>query len=576
MKRPIFYKIFAGYLLITLLLSALTLTLSFRALRSFYIASLSDDLGRLGTALASRITPLVKKNDYREMDSFLKNLDISIHRRITVVDPAGKVLADSERDPVLMENHRDRPEIATALGGRTGTALRQSTTFGEVLLYVALPLPDSAGVIRLSMPVKDINILLGRLKLSITRLTLLVILLSLIIAFLFARSLSLPIVKLNAAAQRVAGGDLSARVHIHGNDELRDLADSFNHMTVQLQSSFAGISRQKEELNAIISSMKESLFVIDKDEKVVLSNPSFKVIAGNQKAEGRYFWEVLRDAKLRDLLNQAKNAPTSILGEIERESKTYLCSITRLDSRQGYVVLMHDITQIRNLEKIKKDFVGNVSHELRTPLTAIKGYVETLEGSVKGEAAHYIEIIKRHTDRLIHIVQDLLILSEMEEKGFSIEMGNVDMKELLETLVPIFAPRLKESGLSFELNLEPGLPPVRGDRFKLEQAFINLIDNAIKYTEKGRVTISAGVRNHSLIIDIADTGIGIPQDHLSRVFERFYVVDKSRSRKSGGTGLGLAIVKHIVLLHHGSIDVISENGSGTTFRITLPASHPAA
>jgi len=251
--------------------------------------------------------------------------------------------------------------------------------------------------------------------------------------------------------------------------------------------------------------------------------------------------------------------------------RIFLCSATFLKSGEEVVVVFHDITQVKNIEKIKKDFVVNVSHELRTPLTAIKGFVETLEEEVDGKIQHYIDIIKRHTDRLINIVRDLLLLSELEEKGVTLEIEEVNVKNTVERIIPLFEQRLREKNLTLNLKVEGNLPPIKADPFKLEQMFMNLMDNAVKYTEKGGVFISVKkVREQKVCIEIQDTGIGIPKEHLPRIFERFYVVDKSRSRSFGGTGLGLSIVRHIVLLHNGSIDVESSPGSGTTFSITLP------
>ena len=235
---------------------------------------------------------------------------------------------------------------------------------------------------------------------------------------------------------------------------------------------------------------------------------------------------------------------------------------------------LYDITKIKNLEKTKKDFVSNVSHELRTPLTAIKGFVETLEETTNDdENKHYLNIIKRHTDRVINIVEDLLLLSELEEESSSLELEDVNLKGLIENILKIFDQRLREKNLVLKFKADKNLPLIKADPFKLEQVFINLIDNAIKYTERGEVMISVSQNDKGLITEIQDTGICIPKEHLSRIFERFYVVDKSRSRKLGGTGLGLSIVKHIVLLHNGKIDVENIPGTGTKFIVTLPVNH---
>jgi two-component system phosphate regulon sensor histidine kinase PhoR len=238
--------------------------------------------------------------------------------------------------------------------------------------------------------------------------------------------------------------------------------------------------------------------------------------------------------------------------------------------QEEMVITFHDITNVKNIEKIKRDFVVNVSHELRTPLTAIKGFLETLEDEVEGRPLDYIQTIKRNTDRLIHIVKDLLLLSEVEDKVDVFKKEKFGMAKLVRNIVNIFEPRIKEKGLEIKINIEDKLPRIYGDPFMLEQVLINLLDNAFKYTESGQITIELEQQNRHLTVLIQDTGIGIPKEDLPRIFERFYVVDKSRSRSMGGTGLGLSIVKHIVQLHGGSIDVESTAGAGTKFNIRLP------
>ena len=236
------------------------------------------------------------------------------------------------------------------------------------------------------------------------------------------------------------------------------------------------------------------------------------------------------------------------------------------------VVTLHDITEFRALEKTKKDFVVNVSHELKTPLTAIKGFVETIEGQTEDDNRPYLEIIRRNTERMIAIVEDLLVLSELEERGSKIGRTRVDLKPMAESVLKMFEKRAGEKGLSLSLEAPPDLPPVPADPNQMEGLLLNLVDNAVKYTEKGSVTVRVSVRDRSMAIDVEDTGIGIDADDLPHVFERFYVVDKSRSRKLGGTGLGLAIVKHIVSAHKGTVSVKSRIGEGTTFSVLLPLS----
>jgi two-component system phosphate regulon sensor histidine kinase PhoR len=290
-----------------------------------------------------------------------------------------------------------------------------------------------------------------------------------------------------------------------------------------------------------------------------------------QKTEliGKSYWTVVNDVSLLELIQRALGEKTSMSREVELFGHYYQCNATYLLNMDELVIIMHDITGIKHLQRIKRDFVSNVSHEMRTPLTAIKGYAETMKG-IDEENESYLSVIKKHTERLINIVEDLLILSEMEEIGMKLDLDMVDVNETISSIMKIFNPRIQEKSLSVALQLDPHIPQIQADRLKLEQAFINLIDNAVKYTEKGTIAVSTKIIEGFLIIEVHDTGIGIPDTHIPRLFERFYTVDKSHSRKLGGTGLGLSIVKHIVLLHNGTIDVESEVGEGTTFRIDLP------
>jgi two-component system phosphate regulon sensor histidine kinase PhoR len=279
----------------------------------------------------------------------------------------------------------------------------------------------------------------------------------------------------------------------------------------------------------------------------------------------------MREPKLNELIKRVRHDRRNSTEEIELNNRTFLCSTTFLHYKEEITTVFHDITEIKKLEKIKTDFVLNVSHELRTPLTSIKGFIETIETAMlDDDTKHYIVIIKRNTDRLINIINDLLSLSEMEEKGLKLQMETVNLKDITEQALVVFEQQIQSKGVFVQLSIDPDLPPVQGDPFKLEQVFINLIDNALKYTEKGGITIEMKSQGGKIVITLQDTGAGIPPEHLSRIFERFYVVDKSRSKKLGGTGLGLSIVKHIILLHNGTINAESSPGHGTTFTITLP------
>jgi len=573
MKKSLFAKSLGGYLLIIILLSVLILFFSFRTIREYYIESLTGDLTHLCFTLETRITSLVAEKRFPELDAFVKDLGKHIKTRITVIDPSGVVVADSEKNPRDMEKHNLRAEIIHALQGEVGQAVRFSSTVQQEMLYVALPIKQKGltlGVLRVSLFMKDITALLEKLQLNILYSVIVISILSLLIALVYSYNLTRPIQELIAASRRVAAGDFSARVFMKRADELKELGDSFNAMTETLSSFFAEISSQKEELNNIISSIQEGLLVLDRKGTIVLSNESIRKALQSSAVDGKFYWEVIREPQFSALIDRVAHDKTGCVDELIIQGNAFLCSASPLVSQDKIIVMCHDVTELKRLEKIKKDFVVNVSHELRTPLTAIKGFVETIEDDIDDKNRGYLTIIRRNTDRLINIVADLLLLSELEEKGAALSLEACDLKIMLEQMRKIFEPRLREKGLSLTIRADQALPIVMADAFKLEQVFVNLIDNAIKYTEKGGITVSLLQRNGHVLIEIQDTGIGIPREHLSRIFERFYVVDASRSKQLGGTGLGLSIVKHIVLLHSGTIDGESTPGKGAKFIITLP------
>ena len=345
-------------------------------------------------------------------------------------------------------------------------------------------------------------------------------------------------------------------------------------MTDQINTLFTQLSQQTDELNSIISSISEGLCVVNIDGVISICNESFRKTVQNDSVKGKLYSDVIRNTRFDELMKEARSRQNSIADELELNNRIFLCSATFCSNNKDIVVTLHDITKIKNLEKTKKDFATNVSHELRTPLTAIKGFVETLqEANNDEENIHYLDIISRHTDRVIRIVNDLLLLSKLEGTPDNLELEKVNLNNLMENILKIFEQSLEEKNLALEFNTDNNLPIIKVDPFKLEQVFINLIDNAIKYTEKGKIIITLSRNNETVTIEIQDTGICIPQEHLSRIFERFYVVDSSRSRKLGGTGLGLSIVKHIVNLHNGKIDVKNIPGAGTNFIVTLPVDH---
>ena len=574
MRNTIFFKVFGSILLLIIVLAGVIGFFSYNAFRSFHLDTLAGNLENQGYSIKDQIFPLLISDNVEMLDAYVKEIGKTIQTRITVIAENGKVMADSNEDPAVMDDHKFRPEIIKAFTGEIGRSQRFSRTVKENMLYVGIPLEMEgrvSHVLRLSLFARDINYLLTGMKGRMLRMVGLICLLALIAAGLITRSFSQPIRELYRASRRVASGDFNSKVYIKRKGEFKELGDSFNFMSDQVNRLFSELSAQKDELGHILESIDEGLLTLDKEGRISLWNQNFTHMMDTEDSiKERHYWEVIREANFGELIQMVMREKKSGTSEIMIKGKIFLCSARAMTAREEIVVTFLDVTESRNIEKMKKDFILNISHELRTPLTAIKGYLETLEEDLKADQRKYLVPVLRNTDRLINIVNDLLLLSELEAEEIKIKFEEIDLRGLIENVLKIFESRAGEKKLKIATEIDENLPAVFGDAFRLEQIFINLIDNAIKYTETGKITIEAKKVKNQLVISIQDSGIGIPQNDVPRIFERFYVVDKSRSRSGGGTGLGLSIVKHIAIQHGGNVTVESTSGVGTTFTVYLP------
>jgi len=577
--RKFFVRTFISYVVIIVLVFLVIFLFTQSTIRHYYIENLKNHLGQVGHSLKPKVTDLYEEKDWQGLDRLAKEVGKQIDIRITVIAPDGTVTADSLEDPGQMENHGDRPEILQVLRGKTkdATATRFSTTMGEQMLYLALSMEKRGEiqfVIRVSLYLSEIKQLIRELRWKFTGVLLVVCLLALLIAWYFSLGISKPVREIAAAAREFASGNFDVKIFLKKKGELAEVAESFNHMVVEQKSLFTELSENRAELQAIISSMKEGLLVLTPEGKISLCNESFEEIAGKTGSTGHSYWEILRIPDFEVYVKKVSQTGESFYEEVELGNKTFLVGLNRMEEGEKYklVIIFRDITEFKRLEQIKKDFVINLTHELKTPLTAVKGFIETLEEEEDIKNTSYIEIIKRHTDRMNQIVSDLLILSELEDSKREVVFEPLNLEEMVCNILKIYKEKIKEKNLELEVDIEKNLPPVKGEKFKMEQMFINLVDNAVKYTDEGKISISIGAAEDSehINIQVKNTGLPIPGKSLARIFERFYVVDKSRSRKLGGTGLGLSIVKHVVLLHKGEISVESVSGEGTVFTIQLP------
>jgi len=573
-NKAFLFKIIFTYFFVLIIVSFFLFFIFSSKIKDAFIEDSKQEIKKYSIIINENLNFLLQKEKYPSLDDYIINIGKKTGLRITLIDTTGFVISDSYEKAQYMANHLNRYEVGEALKGNESFDIRTSETLRQKMIYFAIPVKKDdkiIGVLRVSKLIEEINRELNFFVFRFFLIFILIVIISLIFIFLIYYNFNKAINKFSRIAKKVAQGNFDVKFVFDSDNEIEDLGRIFNYVIEKVQDLFYELSNEKEELKSILSSIKEGILVINKEGKIIRSNNSFKLIVKNLDVVNKYHWEILRNSSFTELLKSLDGENKNIVREISLNEKIYLCSINFLSLKEEFVLIFYDITELKEFEKIKKEFVANVSHELGTPLTAIKGFIETLyEDEKDSEKKHYLQIIKNNTERLINIVKDLLLLSNIEEKKLSNGLTQVDLKEVVNTVVSILKEKIEEKNLSLNLNIEENIPSIKGDRFKLEQMLINLVDNAIKYTDSGNITLNLEKNNNFLEINIEDTGIGIPEKDISRIFERFYVIDKSRSRKSGGTGLGLSIVKHIVLLHKGQINVTSKVGSGTKFSIRLP------
>lgn len=572
MKNSIFSKLFLGYVFITLFLSFFIFFISYNLIKRAYINELKNHLKDVGSSLMPYVFEIYKKGDYDSLDKFIKEIGKRINAIITIVDTMGNPVADSKENIYFMENYRYNPEIMSALNGDIGTIIRYNKTMREYVFYVALSIYEDEriiGVLRTGILMKDMNSLFSNLKKGILILVLGTLIFSWIIAILISRGITNSLREISKGFRKLSSFEFETRIFTRRKDEIGAIAIEFNKMVEKIKELFEEVKLDREKISTIFHSVPDGICVFDKDGKIVLFNEKMEQILKEKLEEKKFYWKYFKFPEFGKLLEKV-NKENSVSEKIEIHGKIFLCKMEKIPDTNEIISIFHDITEIKEIERIKRDFTINISHELKTPLTAIKGYIETIEEEEEIKNKRYIEIIKNHVDRLINILERVIYISELEGREISLDLKEVKIEEIIRNVIPLFERLIKDKSIKIELNFEKDLPSLRVDPVKMEQVFINLIDNSIKYTEKGKIKISVFKKNNNIIIEVEDTGIGIPEEHIPRIFERFYVVDKARDKKKGGAGLGLSIVKHIVLLHNGEIDVESEVGRGTKFIIKLP------
>lgn len=525
----------------------------------------------------------------QELMALAKNFSKDSHTRVTLIDNQGRVLAESSETAGAiqeMDNHLIRPEIAMAAREGSGFLARQSMTVRKTMFYAARAVKKDhviSGFVRLSSPIEEEAQKLNALRRYLVTTFLIALGAVLLVGWTFSLWMSGRMRRLTVAALRQMRGDLSQKILIDSEDELRTLADSMNHMGSVLKQRIHETEEKKVQLAAVLENMAEGVLALDSDGTLVVINGAAEIMLGIQRENvlGKSLMESVFNHHLSDLLSEARRMGGRASGEVEiRRPAARLLKVNAVTipgggaSIEGLLVL-HDVSNIRRLERLRRDFVANVSHELKTPITSIKGFIETLLSgalSQREQSEKFLRMMEEDTQRLIRLVDDILELSKIESGEILLKKENCDLSREVEKVIEKLKRLADEQGITLESQIPADCPGVLADRDKLAQLFLNLADNAIKFSLLGgKVLFSARQENSMIQISVSDTGRGIPAQSISRVFERFYRVDTGRSRDQGGTGLGLAIVKHLVEAHGGTVGCESELGKGSTFFFTLPA-----
>ncbi len=588
MKKRLLWQLYPSFLLIIIISVVGVGWYGSQSIRKFHLNQVAEDLKSRAHLVEKQILTNLANQKFKEIDDFCKQIIAASYTRITVILPNGEVIADSDEIPSRMKNHADRPEFQNALERGSGNSLRFSETLGKRMMYLAIPIKQDdkvLAVVRTSVPVTAIDEALKNIYKKLFWAGVVIAVCAAAVSLGISKKISYPVEQMTEVAKHFASGKLDMRLSIPNAVELAELAKALNEMAQQLNTRIDTITEERSQMQAILSGMIEGVLAVDSSGYIVSINKAAADLLSIDAAKSQRLAveEVIRNPQLQQYIKntlenkQAVEAECFVLNDGGRFLQLYSSALTdNKGNKSGAVLVLHDITRTRQLEEVRRDFVANVSHELKTPITSIKGFVETLqEGALDKpkESKRFLEIIAKHADRLNAIVDDLLSLSRLEEDSEKrrISFEETGIKPTLVSAIELSKVKAEQKHITVELFCDKEIT-AKINLALIEQAVLNLIDNAIKYSQdNSKIEVSAQRIENEVLIKVSDQGCGIEKEHLDRIFERFYVVDKGRSRKLGGTGLGLAIVKHISQVHSGHVTVESKIGSGSVFTIHLPA-----
>ena len=580
MFRSIQWRITISFILVVLTIMIILGVYLVNSTRNSQLDDLRSQLENEARIIAETSQPgFLDTAEPSELDALAKKLGMEIETRVTIIAQDGTVLGDSEEDPISMENHSDRPEIVDALTTGIGQSTRYSTTLRQTMMYVAVPVSyedEILGVARVSLPLTTVENMVRQVTVVIIIAMLVATAMVILAAWLIARITTRPIRRLTAASKSIASGEMGQKIPIEAKDEVGELTHAFNEMSVKTKELVETISGDRTRLANILDNMTDAVIMIDSGGNISLANRAAEQLFNFKDAENKTLVEVVRDHEIDELLKLClKKAGIQTVQYESGMTKRYLRAIAIPvihNELSNVLLLLQDLTELRNLQTTRRELIGNISHEFRTPLAGIKAMVETLaSGAVddKEMSKDFLARIDSEVDRLTQLVAELTELSRIETGKAELKKEPVNLNQLVEEVIAQLSPQAERQKLSITTDFAVDLPSVPADKDRVRQVIANLVHNAIKFTPAGgRIKITGRVLKGSVVVDISDTGIGIPKGDLARVFERFYKGDKARAGE--GTGMGLAIAKHVVEAHGGNIRVESEEGRGSTFSFSLP------
>lgn len=580
-------KLFSSYIILLLVGSLITGALCLSFIRTYYMKNEQDKLTSNGALICSTLVNYAENHNRIDYNSMAQRFSTQLGSQITFLDEKGNVIADSYSSSQSFENQIDKPEISNCLNNQFAVNDRFDKNTGEKFLYVAMKpvkIYDKSIIVRLAVSLKESDNL-NRVFLSCTLISILLgVIVAIVIGFFLLENIMGPLNKLNKATKKISRGHFNYKVKINTKDELQELAQSFNQMSSSISGVISQLNYKNAELNSILNSIIHGIVVIDQKWNIILLNPSVKKMFNwTEEADEKYNLKNIIDSEeLIHLIQETFDTGEPIQKEIIlKNNKIFKISTNLINydtkcakDEKNITIIFEDVTEIKQLEMMKSEFVANVSHELKTPLTTISGFVETLKKKVyydDEKRNRFLGIIDEEVKRLRRLIEDILLLSKLENKACKESFEKINIYRELDEIVYMLTPKANEKNISIDMFIKKNFSFCVCNRDWFKQMIINLLDNAIKYTnDNGSVKINSYIKENYVYISIKDSGIGIPEKDMPRIFERFYRVDKSRSRSQGGSGLGLAIVKHIVSEFNGSICLNSKLDRGSEFVVKLP------